>query len=238
MQEEKQINDSGMTLVDFFHLMIKNLLLIITITVAATVVGIIYTFNIAKPTYAAQTDVMVQVIRTSESENATTKDYDVNTTFNLMQPVAEFIQQDLIIEKVIADLDLDITPKELRNNLTVSYSNRSFFVNIKYEAKDPVLAKNVVNKIIDISITTANTDYPVLANTMYSMGEAKDGVYSSPNKPLNVIISIMLGGIIGVVTVLLIEVFHTTVRSRKELESLLPDYQVIGVIPDINLEGE
>lgn len=236
MQEEKQINDNGMTLVDFFHLMIKNVLLIITITVATTVIGIIYTFNIAKPTYTAQTNIMVQVMK--GEDNVSTNDIDVNMTFNLMQPVVEFIQQDLIIEKVIADLNLDISAKDFRSNLSVTYSSRSFFITIKYEAGDPEQAADIVNSLIDVSILTADADYPVLANTMYSMGEAKPGEYTSPNKTLNVAISIILGGIMGIVAVLLIEAFHNTIRNKKELEELLPGYQIIGVIPDITQEGE
>jgi len=155
-----------------------------------------------------------------------------------MQPVSEFIQQDLIIERVIDELDLEITPKQFRSNLAVKYSSRSFFITVKYEAGDPKLARDIVNTLINISIDTANNEYPVLFNTMYSMGEAKDGIYTSPNKMLNIAISVILGGIMGVVTVLLMEAFHTTIRNKKELEAFLPDYQIIGVIPDIVSEGD
>lgn len=236
MQEEKQFIDNGMTLVDFFHLIIKNLILIITITVATTVIGVIYTFNIAKPKYTAESFLIVQVMNGEDSTS--TKDYDVNMTFNLMQPVSEFLQQDLIIERVIEDMNLDITPKQFRSNLAVNYSNRSFFITIKYEAGNPILARDIVNSLVDIAISTANNEYPVISNTIFSMGAAKDGIYTSPNKVLNIAISIILGGIIGIVTVLLIEAFHTTIRSKKELELLLPEYQIIGIIPDIVSEGE
>ena len=236
MQEEMQVNENGMTLVEFFNLMIRNILLIVTITVATTVISVVYTFNIAKPTYTAQTDIMVQVMKGLDNES--TNDFDVNTTLNLMQPVSEFIQQDMIMEAVIDDLNLDISASTLRSNLTISYSSRSFFITIKYESLDPENAADVVNSVVKNAIEIANDDYPILNNTMESMGIAKTGTYSSPNKVLNIAIGVILGGIIGVVMVLLIEVFHTTVRNKKELEALLPNYQVIGLIPDIVTEEE
>jgi capsular polysaccharide biosynthesis protein len=236
MQEQMQGNENGMTLVEFFNLIIKNILLIVTITVATTVISVVYTYNIAKPTYTAQTKIIVQVMKGLDNES--TNDYDLNTTKNLMATVSEFIQQDMIIEAVIEDLDLNITTSTLRNNLTVSYNSSSLLISVKYESLDPETSADVVNSVVENTISIANEEYPILNNTMKSMGIAKKGIYSSPNKVLNIAIGVILGGILGVVMVLLVEVFHTTVRNKKELEVLLPNYQVIGVIPDIVTEEE
>lgn len=234
--EEKQVIDSGMTLIDFFNLMIKNILLIITITVAVTVVGVIYTFNIAKPQFVSEGSVMVQVKRVEEVES--TKDYNLSESFSLMKPVSEFIQKDLVINSVIEELNLDMTIDQFKRNLSVSYSTGSIFIIVKYESGDPEQTQLIVNTLIDNTIEIANATYPILNNTIYQMDSALLGEYSAPNKMLNVAISVILGAIISVVAVLLIEVLNTTVRNKKELEALLPGYQIIGVIPDIAKEGE
>ena len=59
---------------------------------------------------------------------------------------------------------------------------------------------------------------------------AKTGTYASPNKPLFVIIGVLLGGILGVGIVLVKELTNNTYRTKKKSKRIF-DIQVLGVIP-------
>lgn len=231
MQEEYQNVESGITLVELFHMLMRNIFLIIAVTVGVTVIGIIYTFRFVEPTYKSSADVWVQIDKTAGEAGDDPTDYDFNTSLRIIQSVSELFEKDVIVDKTIKDLNLNITRTDFKKNLTIKYDTNSFFINIGYECHDPELAGIVVNKTIENTINFANQNLGSLRNTITPIGQADDGNYASPNKPLNIIISFLLGGIIGVAASLLIEAFKTTVRNKQELENLLPKYKVIGIIP-------
>lgn len=234
--KEEQAVESGISLVELFNMLFRNIYLIIFLTVITTILGVVYTFGLVKPTYAASSDIMVQVDKTSGS-GETTNDIDLTSTLRIVQTVSEFVEKDFVIESVIDELGLEITPSNLRNNLSVKYSSTSLFITIKYTDIDPDIAKRVVNTLIKNAIQIANDEFPVLNNVMVQAGLAKKGTYASPNKLLNIIISIIIGVVIGVGTALVIEFLKTTVRNKKELEALISEYQVIGVIPLMSNEN-
>ena len=232
MKEEQTI-ESGITLVELFNMLFRNIYLIIITTLAITLIGIIYTFNFVRPTYTSSSDIMVQVDKTS-GEGTSTNDIDLTSTLRIVQTVAEFVEKDFVLDDVIEELGLETTAVGLREKLSVKYSSTSLFVTIKFEDEDPLVAKRVVNSIIENAIEIANGEFPVLNNVMIQGGSAKIGSYASPNKTLNIIISFIIGGVIGVGAALLLEFLKTTVRNKKELEALIGEYQVIGVIPLMN----
>ncbi|HHU55967.1 MAG TPA: hypothetical protein GXZ48_04685 [Acholeplasmataceae bacterium] len=233
MQEEYQNVEHGITLVDLFNMLMRNIFLIIAITVAFLIVGTIYTFRFVEPTYKSNADVFVQIDRTDEGGEKPT-DYDITTTLRIIQSVSELFKKDVIIKETISDLNLDVSVGDFRKNLSVKFDSNSFFINVSYESTDPVLSRDVVNTIIDNTITYANENLGSLRNTIVPIGVAERGTYASPNKPLNIIISLLLGGIVGVGAALLLEATKTTVRNKKELELLIPEYKVIGIIPIID----
>lgn len=235
--EEKQNIESGLSLSDLFTMIFHNIFLIVLITVFVTLVGSIYTFKVVKPTYQSKAVVMVQVDKT-DSGGSNTNDYDVTLTLRLIQTVAEFFEKDVVLNDVsertnVSSLSTSISSKIMRDNLKVTYNTNSLYINLSYTSEDPEVAKVVLNEIIEVAIEIANSDYPVLKNTIYRVDNPQTGVYASPNKALNVIISVILGGVIGVVAALLVEILKSTIRNKKEVEALLPGYQVIGVISEI-----
>lgn len=235
--EEKQNIESGLSLSDLFTMIFHNIFLIVLITVFVTLVGSIYTFKVVKPTYQSKAVVMVQVDKT-DSGGSNTNDYDVTLTLRLIQTVAEFFEKDVVLNDVsertnVSSLSTSITSKIMRDNLKVTYNTNSLYINLSYTSEDPEVAKVVLNEIIEVAIEIANSDYPVLKNTIYRVDNPQTGLYKSPNKALNVIVSVILGGVIGVVAALLVEILKSTIRNKKEVEALLPGYQVIGVISEI-----
>ena len=61
-----------------------------------------------------------------------------------------------------------------------------------------------------------------------------DCFYESPNKPLYIVIGIILGGIVGVGIALLKELFNNTFQTKDQLENYF-GIQVLGVIPEFEV---
>lgn len=230
--EENQNVASGVTLSELVNILYRNILSIIAITITITIIGIIYTYKFVEPTYSANADIMVQVDKTV-GNGSSTSDYDLNSTLRIVETVADFFKKDIVIDEVINELNINMTADQVRSGLVISHSPTSLFVNIEYEGKDPEIAVRIVNSLIANAKKISDEKYSILKGTIADLGEAENAKYASPNKPLNIIISFLLGAVIGVVTVLLLEAFKTTVRNKKELESLILNYKVIGEIPQI-----
>lgn len=230
--EETQSVDTGITLLDLFNMLFRHIILIAIITVTITALGALYTFQFVQPKYESSALIMVKVEK-SEGSGDSTNDYDLTSTLRMIQTTAEFIETNRVLNDVIAKLDLDLTASQVRKNLDIKYSANSLIVTLTYQDESPTMSKLILNTIISSAKTIADEEFSILNNVIDPLDTAENGLYASPNKLLNLIISVLLGGIIGVVTAFLLETLKTTVRSKKELELLLANYQVIGVIPEI-----
>lgn len=230
-QEEK-----GLSIVELIHLLLKNWLIIGISTVLIASIAVVYAFVVATPMYESKSDIIVQVESSSEVG------FDYTTALRLVPSIAEFMKKDIVLDDVIQQLGLQSTMStaQLRSGLSVTSSNTTFFVYVTYTSADPELSRDVADQIVKSARDIANN------NTTFSSFKdkisdptttAKMGVQTSPNKPLLLIIGVLLGGILGVGIVLIIELTNNTYRTKEELESDF-DIQVIGVIPSFEIKEE
>jgi capsular polysaccharide biosynthesis protein len=230
-QEEK-----GLSIIELFNLLLKNWLLIGISTVLIAAIAGVYAFVIATPMYESKSDIIVQVESSSELG------YDYTTALRLVPSIAEFMKKDIVLDDVIQTLGLETTmsTSQLRSGLTVTSSNTTFFVYVSYVSDDPELSKLVADQIVASArkIANENETFSSFENKISDPTTvAKLGVQTSPNKPLLLIIGVLLGGILGVGIVLVMELTNNTYRTKEELEADF-DLQVLGVIPRFEVKEE
>ncbi len=230
-QEEK-----GLSIVELFNLLLKNWLLIGISTILIAVIAAVYAFVIATPMYESKSDIIVQVESSSELG------YDYTTALRLVPSIAEFMKKDIVLDHVIQELDLEsqMSAGQLRSGLTVTSSTTTFFVYVTYVSEDPELSRDIAKQIVISASYIANNN-PTFSSFKDKISdpttEAKLGVQTSPNKPLLLIIGVLLGGILGVGIVLVRELTNNTYRTKEELEADF-DLQVLGVIPSFEVKEE
>lgn len=228
-QEEK-----GLSLMDLVNLLLKNWLFIGISTVLIASIAFFYAFRVATPMYESRSDIIVQVESSSELG------FDYTTALRLVPSIAEFMRKDIVLQHAIDTLDVDLTPSQVRSGLSVTASNTTFFVYVSYQSEDPELARDIANQIIASARDIANNDetFSSFKNKISNpTTEARLGQYASPNKPLFVIIGILLGGILGVGIVLVKELTNNTYRTKEEIEADF-DIQVLGVIPSFEVKED
>lgn len=226
MNEQQLETTNEISLVDLFKILRSNIILIAVATLLIGAIAGVYAYFVANPKYKSNAYVMVQV----QVESGTNDSFDLVNAQRLMATAADLVSMPIVLEKVIADLGLDISAAQLKSNLTVSSSTTSYFINISYLAEDPELSKVVVNEVIDEAIAFANANVAILKDNIIRTSTAKDGAYDSPNKILYVVIGLILGGILGVGIAFIKELFNNTFRTKDQLESAF-GIQVLGVIP-------
>lgn len=231
---EQENIDDGITLVELFNAIKQNIFLLMGITLAVMIVGIIYTWYVVTPMYTSSVDIHISI----ENEN-------INTINQVKNNVKEIVKHTDIIEVVVEDLeipytDIESTARSISRRVSSSDIGSSSAVRISYEDSDPVTASRIVIAIAEEAARRINlpkdSEEDSLAFTTEELKlinrprENPNQAPSSPNKMLNVAISIILGGIIGVVIIILIEQFSSYFKTKKEVERATK-ISVLAMIP-------
>jgi capsular polysaccharide biosynthesis protein len=231
MNEQQVEQTSEISLVDLYKILKNNFILILVLTLLIGTIAGVFAFVIVDPKYKSNADIMVQV-PFEGSEN-----FDLINAQRLLPTVAEFLQSERVLDNVIDELGLDLSVAQIKSGLNVRSSTTSYFIYISYESEDAQLSRDIVNTVIQEAITLANAedDFSIFRNKITQTSTGKLGVYSSPNRPLYIIIGLILGGIVGVGLALVKELFNNTYKSKEQLEQSF-GIQVLGVIPQFEVK--
>jgi capsular polysaccharide biosynthesis protein len=234
MNDQQLEQSSEISLLDLYRILKNNFLLILGFTILIGTIAGVFAFVIINPKYESKANIMVQVPYEGSSEN-----FDLINAQRLLPTVAEFLQSEVVIMQAVETLGLNLTENQVKDGLSVRSSTTSYFIYINYENTDATLARDLINTIIAEAIEIANTDddYSIFKNKITQTSTGKVGVYSSPNRPLYVIIGLILGGIIGVGIALVKELFNNTFKNKDQLEASF-GIQVLGVIPQFEVKED
>ncbi len=232
MNEQQVEQTSEISLLDLYKILKNNFILILVLTLLIGTIAGVFAFVIVDPKYKSNADIMVQVPFEGSSEN-----FDLLNAQRLLPTVAEFLQSERVLDNVIDELGLDLTVAQIKSGLNVRSSTTSYFIYISYESVDSQLSRDIVNTVIQEAITLANADddFSIFRNKITQTSTGKLGTYASPNRPLYVIIGLILGGILGVGLALVKELFNNTYKSKEQLEQSF-GIQVLGVIPQFEVK--
>ncbi|MGM9969138.1 MAG: polysaccharide biosynthesis tyrosine autokinase [Anaeroplasma sp.] len=218
-------NDS-ITLGDLGRVIWKNIILMGIITISITLIGIIYTFGIVKEKYTSTSTIVVAINTNNINDNV-----DYTNSLRVVTTVAELVKQDIILDKAAKDIN-DIETSTLRSMVSTNYSTTSLLVQIKVTGTNKTKTKEYANAITNALIEVSNSeDYKFINGAISQTTPAKEGVYSSPNKKLYVLISFVLGAIISCVVVFFKEFLSNKFKTKKDVENIL-DEKIIGLFYD------
>ncbi|HOO43790.1 MAG TPA: GNVR domain-containing protein, partial [Bacillota bacterium] len=198
------------------------------------VIGVIYTYVIVTPTYTAETSLIVDVdVETS----GTSEQSGIVVAQNLIQTYKVFLVSNLVLESVVEDVEGlpdGYSLNALRNNISVSTTTSVLIINISVENASPALAQEIANTLVTNSIAIADDEengFKLLQSKLKMLDVAELPTSpSSPNKMLNIVISVLLGGIVALGLVFVKELFNNKFQSATEMEKYL-GIKVIAAVP-------
>jgi capsular polysaccharide biosynthesis protein len=234
LDQQQIVEEEGMTLQELFKIVWVNRILIILITLWIGVMGIVYTYVMVTPTYTAETSLIVQV---DFDSSEISEQSAISIAQNLIATYKEFVVSNLVLESVIEDVDglpVDQSINGLQNSISISTQTSVLIIYISVESESAELAAEIANTLVNNSISIANDDevgYVLLQDKLKVLDIAvAPTVPSSPNKILNIVISVLLGGIISLAFVFIKELFNNKYQSASEMEKHL-GIKVIAAVP-------
>lgn len=212
---------------EVFEALKKRWLMIVSITLIATIISALLSFFVIKPKYEASTKVFVGK---EEGENAAYSASDVTLYQQLMKTYAETIKTKDLVERGLNGLNIDIDPSAVLDGLNVETIASTQILTIKYTDENPQVAKAVVENVTDEFIKTAKE---MVSNGTIKVIQSVELPENpvSPNKKMNIAIAFLLGLMVSVGLVFLLEFLDNTFKSKEQLEREL-EIPVIGAIPE------
>ncbi|MBX9136396.1 MULTISPECIES: YveK family protein [unclassified Clostridium] len=214
---------------EIFEALKKRWILIVSITLVATLISGVLSFFVIKPTYETSTKVF---IGKEESNQEGYNTNDIQMYQKLLQTYAETIKTNEVVQAAINSTNnTDLTVPAVKGALTVTPVSDTQILQIKYQNKSPEVAKEILEGITN--------EFVILAKELVPNGNVRviEAVQLpenpvAPNKKMNVAIAFLLGLMVSVGLVFLIEYLDNTFKSKEELEREL-DIPVVGIIPEV-----
>ena len=223
------MEEQVISLSEIFEALKKRWIMIVAITLTATIISGIISFFVIDPVYEASTKVFVG---TEENDNAAYNSSEINMYQQLLQTYAQAIKTKDLVNRAISGLKYDgLEARNVVESLTVNPISNTQILQIKYQSKDPNEAKDVLKSVTDEFIVTAKELVPNGNVRVIEEVELPENPVS-PNKKMNIAIAFLLGLMVSVGLVFLLEYLDNTYKNKEQLEKDL-GIPVLGAIPDV-----
>ena len=135
-----------LNIMQFWSIIRKRILFIISLGVLFAVISFASAIYLITPTYEASRQIVVN--NTNPDQNL---DYNtVMTNFQYANTYSDIIYSEVVLGKVIKDLELNTSYKELAKEIDVTSKKESQVITITVRDADYELALDIVNKIATV----------------------------------------------------------------------------------------
>lgn len=224
--------EETISLQDIFKIIKKRLVHIVSITIIAALIAGVISFFLLTPIYQASTQILVNKESTDQQAIQT---QDIQANLQLINTYNVIIKSPAILSKVIDTLDLNLTPTELTNKITVASQDNSQVVNVSVQDENPAIAVEIANTTAEVFQQEIRELMNVDNVNILSPAVLSDNPSPvKPNKMLNVAIGVVIGLMLGLGLAFLLEYLDTSIKSEQDVEDILglPIIGIVSPIPD------
>lgn len=228
---------AGMELGEYIRILRKNWLLILLTTVLGAAGAGAYSM-LSTPLYQASTSLYVSVRSAGDSGlyELTQGGYYARSA---VLSYVDAIDTAVVMDRVIDDLNLDMTPGQLAGMISANSPTDTVLINVTVTGEDPELVAEIANSVGDsFSFVASNVleapdeggKSPVHISTIEPASVPLGPV--SPNTTRNVALGLMLGLMLGLGAAVLRSAVETRVRSQQDVERVTDVPVIGGIIED------
>ncbi|WP_234123177.1 YveK family protein [Clostridium hydrogenum] len=226
MEEQEMTLD----LKDFFYIISKRKKMICLITAAAIIITGLLSFFVIKPTYQANTSIIVGRPQQDKSEKLDNN--DVTLYQNLMKTYIEIVTSKPVLDATISEANVNYTEGQLSKMINASSQQGTQIMDISITGKNAEETYKIANALTESFIDKSKDIFPTSGVQLSVMNKAE--VPKSPIKPkkaLNVAIAFILGLFVSIGLAFVLEYMDNTIKSENDVNKYL-ELPVIGIIPD------
>lgn len=220
------ITEIELRIQDILEILKRKWKLVIAVVSITIIITALVNFFLITPIFQVNSKVF---IGKEENINSKYDNSDVQMYQKLLKTYSELMKTKDLIEESINKNNLNISADEVIDNLKVTPMADTQILQVSYEHKDKVLAREVLVSIIDEFMLESKTIIPNGNVKVIESAELPEKPIS-PQKALNVAIAFIIGFMVGASLALLKEYVDDTVKTKEQTEKVM-ELPVIGMIP-------
>ena len=225
--------------IEIFKILWKKKLIIILVTLLFMVMGGYYSIQIKVPKYKSTTTLLLAQNSSAETqgiENETTQT-DISLNQKLVSTYSVLVKSKSVLDQVLENLNMDRSlEEELKKNIEVKAVEDTQVIEITYINEDSNVAYKVASELANVFCKKIVEIYNI--NNVYIVDKAE--IAEEPYN-INYIKTIIIFAIIGVglscMTVFIISLFDTTVKTQEDVENST-GLVVLAQVPEIKSGGK
>ena len=226
----KDKNTLEIDVLQLFRALWKRKLVILLVAIITSSVAFAYSTFVIKPEFTSTT--RIYVVSRNQGEKSGLTNQDLQAGSYLVKDYREIILSQDVLEKVVSDLKLDLTPKGLANKIKVTVPVDTRIVSISVNDRVPEEASRIANSLREVAAQKIISITRV--SDVTTLEEARPAISpSSPNIRRNTVIGAGLGAGLVIVVVLLIELFDDRVKRPEDIEDVM-EIPLLGIIPNLD----
>ncbi|MBM6697779.1 capsular biosynthesis protein CpsC [Streptococcus alactolyticus] len=223
-------NDNASIEIDVLYLLRKlwsRKFFIIFIALVVGTVALLGSVFLIKPKYTSTTRIYV-VSRTADSIT----NQDLQAGSYLVKDYQEVITSNEVLSSVIDKEKLSLTPNELSSMISVTIPTDTRVISISVEDDNAQEATTIANTVREVAAEKIKAVTKVDDVTTLEAAEVPKEP-SSPNIKRNTLIGVIAGGVLAVISIIILEVLDDRVRRPEDIEDVL-GLPLLGIVPDID----
>lgn len=228
----KEEKEDIIDLVKIFHSLLEHWVLILFVTVVTGAIGFVGSKFLITPMYASTSQLYVLSKSTSITSVA-----DIQTGTSLTNDYIAIVTDRPILERVIKELNLDMTYKELNKKISVSNPDNSRLLNIKVTDRDPKQAKIITDEMADVVSDFIAEKMDQDPPSIISYGYA-DGNPVSPNTKKAAVFGALIGFVLAAILAIFKSLSHDVVMTPADVENKLGLYMLAALPFEEDLTGK
>ncbi|WP_201750497.1 YveK family protein [Senegalia massiliensis] len=214
---------------ELFFIVWKKKWLIVLITLISIIASAIISFFILPSEYETYTTLMVGKSKEYSGMNQGIEYNDVLLNKQLVSTYGELAKSRAVGQKVIEDLDLDMSHGAFSEKVNVSLVNDTEIIKIVVSHKDPEETAIIANKTAEVFMEEVKEKMKIDNVQVIDKALVPEGPVS-PKPMLNIAIAAVLGIMISVFIIFILEYLDNTIKTPNDVEKHL-GLPVIGMIP-------
>lgn len=236
MDQTKENKDIEIDLGKIFYKMRDKFIYIVIITVVAAIASGLITHFAISPKYSATTKMYVYSNTDRISTDSTITSTELTASQDLVNTYIYILKSDTVLEAVIKDLNLNMSPGALSSCIDASQATKTVAFEVTVTASTPEMAAKIANSIAKIA--PKEIVRVVKAGGVEIIDYAKvPTAPSSPNLTKNVFIAALAGFFLSFLVFFLYEFFDTTITSERDIEGEF-EIPILGTVPNLDASAE
>ena len=207
----------------------RKKILILLVAIITGGLAFSYSSFIVRPQYTSTSRIYVVNHGQGEQDGLTNQALQAGSY--LVKDYQEIILSQDVLEKVIANQKLTMTPKQLASKIRVSVPRETRIVSIDVKDTNPDTASQLANELRVVA--AAKIKAVTKVSDVTTLEEARPALNpSSPNIRRNTILGVAGGAVLIIVLLTLQEILDDRIKRPEDVEEVL-ELPLLGVVPKV-----